>query len=134
MDESLGKKMDSHKFAPCNHVAKNTKTKEKIWSKDDKCHICIPGSQDCSNVPQFNYTLLPKCYCSNVPPHLTITAPLFYYNFFYFCRRNIKTLNVGTNFSSFNPFGHPLRPIAADDREQFQCLNIVVNNKTGHFI
>jgi len=83
MDESLGEKMGLHKFAPCKHVAKNAKTKKKIWSKDDKCHICIPGSQDCSNVPLFNYTLPPKCYCSNVPPHFTITAPLFYYNAFF---------------------------------------------------
>ena len=47
MDESLCEKMDLHKFAPCKHVAKNAKTMEKIGSKDDKWHICVPKSPDC---------------------------------------------------------------------------------------
>ena len=37
---------------------------------------------------------------------------------------------LGINFSSFNPCPS-LPSIATDDRKQFQCLTIVLNNKTG---
>ena len=42
----------------------------------------------------------------------------------------LKLENVGPTFSSFNP--HTSLPfVETDDRKQFQCLNIVFNNKTA---
>ena len=40
-----------------------------------------------------------------------------------------KLEKVGPAFSIFNPCPS-LPPVATDDREQFQCLNIVLNDKT----
>ena len=40
-----------------------------------------------------------------------------------------KLEKVGSAFSIFNPCPS-LPPVATDDREQFQCLNIVLNDKT----
>ena len=39
----------------------------------------------------------------------------------------LKLEKVGATFSSFNPFPS-LPSVATDDRKQFQCLNIVLNN------
>ena len=42
------------------------------------------------------------------------------------CGRSISWIN----FSSFNPF--PSFPsVTTDDRKQFQCLNVILKNKTG---
>jgi len=41
-----------------------------------------------------------------------------------------KLENFGPIFSSFNP-SPSLPSVAIDDRKQFQCLIIVLNNKTG---
>ena len=53
-------------------------------------------------------------------------------NFFRdFCTQSTKTWNVvGPTFSSFNPFSS-LPSVVTDNRKQFQCLNIVLNNKIG---
>ena len=42
----------------------------------------------------------------------------------------LKCENIATIFSSFNPYPS-LLPVATEDRKQFQCPNIVLNNKTG---
>ena len=41
-----------------------------------------------------------------------------------------KLEKIGPIFSSFNPFPS-LSFAATDDRKQFQCRNIVFNNKAG---
>ena len=42
----------------------------------------------------------------------------------------LKLGKVGPTFSCFNP--HPSLPsVATDNGKQFQCLNIILNNKTG---
>ena len=46
-------------------------------------------------------------------------------------RNAFKLEKVGPAFSLFNPFPS-LPPVATDDREQFQFLNIVLNDKTSH--
>ena len=54
-----------------------------------------------------------------------------HYKFFRdFCTHNTKTWNVGPTFSSFNPFSF-LPSVVTDNRKQFQCQNIVLNNKIG---
>ena len=40
-----------------------------------------------------------------------------------------KLEKIGPIFSSFNPFPS-LSSVATDDRKQFQCRKIVLNNKT----
>jgi len=40
----------------------------------------------------------------------------------------LKLEKIGPNFSSFNPFPS-LPSVATDDRKQFQCREIVFNNK-----
>ena len=46
-----------------------------------------------------------------------------------FADKAFKTEKVGPTFSNFNPC--PSLPfVTTDDRKQFQCLNIVLNNKT----
>ena len=42
----------------------------------------------------------------------------------------LKLEQVGPIFSSFNP-SPSLSSAATDDRKQFQCINIILNNKTG---
>ena len=42
----------------------------------------------------------------------------------------LKFENIATIFSSFNPYPS-LPPVATEDGKQFQCPNIVLNNKTG---
>ena len=42
----------------------------------------------------------------------------------------LKLFKVGPPFSSFNPCSS-CPSVATDDRKQFRCLNIVLNNKTG---
>jgi len=49
----------------------------------------------------------------------------------------LKFENIATIFSSFNPYPSPggldpsLPSVATEDGKQFQCPNIVLNNKTG---
>ena len=42
----------------------------------------------------------------------------------------LKLEKVGPFFQSFNPYPS-LQSAATDDRKQFQCINIVLNKKTG---
>ena len=42
----------------------------------------------------------------------------------------LKFENIATIFPSFNPYPS-LPPVATEDGKQFQCPNIVLNNKTG---
>ena len=60
---------------------------------------------------------------------LSIELVLKDFLFWWFCRHThvAGKLQVSPTFSSFNP----LSSIAIDKREPFQCLNIVLNNKTG---
>ena len=61
----------------------------------------------------------------------TLSGSTSHYNFFRdFCTHNTETWNVGPTFSSFNPFSF-LPSVVTDKRKQFQCQNIVLDNKTG---
>ena len=39
----------------------------------------------------------------------------------------------GATFSNFNPFPSLPASFATDDRNQFQCLNMVLNNRSASF-
>ena len=47
-----------------------------------------------------------------------------------YCWHSIKTWKVGPCFSSFN-LCPSLPSVSTDDRKLFQCINILLNNKTG---
>ena len=49
--------------------------------------------------------------------------------YFFLVISAVMTLKLDPTWSSFNPFPS-LPSLATDERKQFQCLNIVLNNKT----
>ena len=61
-----------------------------------------------------------KCSCR-------VLKKTFLYKEVDFRKHNIKTWKSRPNFKSFNPCSS----VGRDDRKQFECLKIVLNDKTG---
>ena len=90
------------------------------------CRVSIKNLMRCSLIMYFT---LFHSNVSHSPLERLAQLDVSYHLSLRFYDMNKSVVTIG-NVWSFNPCSF-LLSIATDDRKQFQCLNIVLNNKTG---